>query len=675
MKKQHSKILDNQALLDIVALSSDAFAIYTSEDIIIEFANDAMLELWGKKRDIIGLPLYQGLPELHGQPFKQILQDVLKTGKTKDGIISAQVSIDGVLQTHLYEYEYKAVLDHSGIPYAILHRANVVTERERNRKVLAIQKSKVHDLNVALSASNEALQAKNEELNIKNEALSKLNLEIIKLNQELSGQANDLKHMLADLSESENRFRTLVDQAPVAVFMVEGADLVIRTANSLMLSMIGKDHSVIGKGFFEALPEIKEQPFANLLHQVYQNGEVHHGRELFARLNKNGRLTDGYFNFVHQPIKNSTGSTKAIVCVAFNITEQVLARKAAEQAQNHLELALQASKLGTWTIEWQTEELMLSERFRQLYGIDGDPRLSLEEFFQSVDPAYKDKVYSAVLASKQSQCSFTVEYLVNTGSPKLPRWLRSTGKTWFDQFGKASITTGTIMDITEERLNQQRKNDFISMVSHELKTPLTSVKGYVQLLKQKIDKDHSSTMLLYRIDKQVNQMTTLINGFLNVSRFASDKIYLEKRDFDMSILIKELLDDHFFYISSHKILLSKLDHAVVNADYNKISQVILNFVSNATKYAPAGTSIMITCCKLADRVQLSVKDQGRGINPENIPKLFELYYRAESGNNDNTSGFGIGLYLCYEIIQQHGGRIWVDSTPGHGSTFHFSLPL
>jgi signal transduction histidine kinase len=234
-----------------------------------------------------------------------------------------------------------------------------------------------------------------------------------------------------------------------------------------------------------------------------------------------------------------------------------------------------------------------------------------------------------------------------------------------------------VLETTNEKLNEIRKNDFIGMVSHELKTPLTSLKAYVQVLNARSRKEENSFAIssLNKVELQINKMSALINGFLNLSRLESGKIHLNRIDFRMDDLIREIIEESALVVSTHKIRLLPCDSVVINADRDKIGQVITNLISNAVKYSPRGEIVELVCKHIRDTVQVSVRDDGMGIRLQDKDKLFERFYRVESAHTENISGFGIGLYLTAEIIKRHCGEIWVESEKGVGSTFYFSLPV
>ncbi|WP_345954803.1 ATP-binding protein [Mucilaginibacter sp. PAMB04168] len=524
---------NDKLLLNILAVSNEATAIYTTDDIVIQFANDAMLGFWGKDRSVIGLPLEEGVPELKGQPFKYMLQQVLRTGITDNGIISAETLINGELQTNYYEYEYRAIPDDNGVPYCVLHTAANVTERERNKRVIAQQQEEAQALTEELEASNEELRLINEELIISN--------------NELDNAQTQLQAAYNSLEESEIALR----------------------------------------------------------------------------------------------------------------------------------LAIEAANFGTWHINSVTRAFITSARLRELFGYRADEEITIEDTLAQITDEYRGLVSKKFENAIYNGDDFDVTYQVVGYHDQVIRWLRAIGNLKADPSGEFSNFTGVVMDVSELRRDEQRKNDFIGMVSHELKTPLTSMKGYVQILKSKADKnqDKFSSDVLDKANNQVSKMTTLINGFLNVSRLESGKIQIDKQVFDMALLVKEVEEESITTITSHKVVFAPVVETIVKADRDKIGQVINNFISNAVKYSPAGSTIEVACITINGKALVSVKDQGMGIAPKDIDKLFERYYRVENNSTATIAGFGIGLYLSSEIVERHNGNIGVESVLGKGSTFWFTLPV
>jgi PAS domain S-box-containing protein len=246
-----------------------------------------------------------------------------------------------------------------------------------------------------------------------------------------------------------------------------------------------------------------------------------------------------------------------------------------------------------------------------------------------------------------------------------------------DSRGNLIAISQIARDISERKQDETRKNDFIGMVSHELKTPLTSLTAILQILNNKLKKSSDPFVpeALERANQQVKKMSTMINGFLNISRLESGKIQIDKQPFIMGDLIKEVIGEINLTGPAHIIELEKCDKVVLLADKDKVSSVMVNLLSNAVKYSPKGSKIRVNCNQQDNQVCISVADEGLGISVDDCDHIFDRYYRVESNRTRHISGFGIGLYLSAEIIQRHDGKIWVESKKGVGSTFYFTLPV
>ena len=272
---------------------------------------------------------------------------------------------------------------------------------------------------------------------------------------------------------------------------------------------------------------------------------------------------------------------------------------------------------------------------------------------------------------------FDMEYPVIGHNDGKVRWVRGIGTVQHDNNGVDSYFTGVLHEITEKKLDEIRKYDFFGMVSHELKTPLTSLTAIVQVMNAKLknSEDPFIANAMGKANIQVKKMSNMINGFLNISRLESGKIFIEKKIFEIDALILEVIEEIQMTAFMHSISLVSCPPIKVNADRDKIGSVISNLLTNAIKYSPKAQQIIVNCEKIGNTVQVSIKDEGMGIKADDLDKLFDRYYRVESKHTSHISGFGIGLYLSAEIIQHHGGKIWAESESGIGSTFYFTLPV
>jgi PAS domain S-box-containing protein len=339
-------------------------------------------------------------------------------------------------------------------------------------------------------------------------------------------------------------------------------------------------------------------------------------------------------------------------------------------------LAITAANIGTWFMDEQTRTFLPSVRMKELYGYLADEEMSFEAALTQIPDKYRHKVISTMKEAASRQEPFYMEYPVIGFHDQQQRWLRVMGGADRQQ-GENSHFSGVIMDITEQKQNELRRNKFIGMVSHELKTPLTALKAYIQLLNKwaKQKKDSFTIGALSKVEKQVKKMTTMVNGFLNFSGIESGKIHLNKQAFILNKLITEVIGEARDTSPDQPLLLIPCEEFSVYADREKIEQVVINLISNAIKYSYPEMPIEIRCQQDESVVKLSITDTGIGIEQEDIDKLFKPHSRIKTRQTENISGFGIGLYLCQEIIKYHGGEIGVESETGKGSTFWFTLPV
>lgn len=229
-------------------------------------------------------------------------------------------------------------------------------------------------------------------------------------------------------------------------------------------------------------------------------------------------------------------------------------------------------------------------------------------------------------------------------------------------------------NVTERVILEQKKDDFIGIASHELKTPITTLKASIQLLdRMKADPAHDMLpKLIDRSKRNIDKLTGLVDELLNASQIGQGHLQLGKSDFVVADLLIECCA-HMHGADNHNLVVEGDKELIVCADKGRIDQVVVNLVNNAIKYAPLSKDIFLNVERLNNDAKISVKDNGPGVDPEKLPYIFDRYYRAEV-NSFNNSGLGLGLYISSEIIKKHGGQIGVDSKQDEGSTFWFTLP-
>lgn len=267
-----------------------------------------------------------------------------------------------------------------------------------------------------------------------------------------------------------------------------------------------------------------------------------------------------------------------------------------------------------------------------------------------------------------------VVYRLQHKNGKQP-WIESTMTNLLDDPNIKAIVLN-YHDISERKMLDTEKDDFISIATHELKTPVTSIKAYTQILQHRFEKvgNEEAAMMLKKMDIQLNKLTGLIRDLLDATRIDAGKLQFHRNYFDLNQLVSDIVGEMQLTTNDHAIL-KKLAHTVaVCGDRDRIGQVITNLLSNAIKYSPRDKNIIVTTLVNKKEATLRVRDFGKGIPKSKQDHVFERFYRI-SDVGDTFGGLGLGLYISSEIVRRHGGKIWVESSKGRGSVFSFTIPV
>jgi signal transduction histidine kinase len=233
------------------------------------------------------------------------------------------------------------------------------------------------------------------------------------------------------------------------------------------------------------------------------------------------------------------------------------------------------------------------------------------------------------------------------------------------------LVVAVLRDETARRRLDEQRDDFLSTAAHEFKTPLAVVKAYAQLLRRR---DQPDPQALAVIERQVDRLSRLVQQMLDASRLRLDAGNGRLERFDLSALADEIVSALRPAAPRHALRVRAERPAPVLGDRDRIGRVLTCLVDNAVRFSPSGGDVEAQVDATGGEVTVAVRDQGVGIPPERQAHLFERFYRAHAGTPQDYGGFGVGLDLAREIVERHGGRIWFESAPGAGSTFHFSLP-
>jgi PAS domain S-box-containing protein len=360
------------------------------------------------------------------------------------------------------------------------------------------------------------------------------------------------------------------------------------------------------------------------------------------------------------------------VSYAFTVLDDFSYRKNFEESEKRLSMALQYSKMAVWELDLSNNKIINSEGLDSIFGYQNTRNVWTRTFLLKQFLSEDQQRFDDMLSNLGTESALNFEGRIQTPEG-LIKWLSLQGKMEQGTDGSPDKILGTIYDITKEKLAERHKDDFISIASHELRTPITALKASLQLMdKIKETGNDRLSSLVEQANKSMNKISLLIEDLLNASKMNEGQLQLKYTKFNLQAAIEECC--HYVTAAGSFNIITEGDlDAETVADSERIQQVIVNFVNNAMKYAPESKDIYIRVDREVSGLKISVRDLGPGIPQEKVPYIFDRFYRADI-NGGQYSGLGLGLYICAEIIKKHKGEIGVESEAGKGSTFWFTLP-
>lgn len=345
-----------------------------------------------------------------------------------------------------------------------------------------------------------------------------------------------------------------------------------------------------------------------------------------------------------------------------------------QDTQDRFRTVFEDSCLGNKIISANLQILQVNMAMVKLLGCENKAEILGKKILDFSPPAsHKDWQFLQRKLWENASNSFSLETCL-TKKDGTTVWCQVTSILFADHGETLGYTI--IEDITEKRELRVQREEFISMASHELKTPITSLRATIQLMNRWIgengDLPDKIVKLAENIERYCLKLSHLVSDLLNSTGIENGQLNLNKNLFKVADLIDGCCT-HIRLEGRYNLIFDGDKELKIFADEQKIDQVLVNFVNNAVKYAPNSMDITITVEKLNNSVKVSVTDQGKGIPKADIPHLFERYYRV-SEDAKLQPGLGLGLFICAEIIRRHGGEIGVDSEIGKGSTFWFTIP-
>ena len=483
-------------------------------------------------------------------------------------------------------------------------------------------------------------------------------------------------------AEIKDSLQNIFKQSPAAIAITEGLAFEFVSANDHFLTLFAiTAQELIGKNLEEVFPSAAATGILHLFQQTYATNEpvVIKARELLLKNDRTGKTEFRYFDSVLQPIKNDAGLIISVMIHMVEVTEQVTARKKIEESETALNELANAVPQLVWMADADGQVLYYNNRINEFSGaaktLEG--RWNWDKLLHSNDLIATQATWEAAVRNKNV---YEREHRIRLKDGSY-RWFLSRGYPQKDNEGNVIKWYGSATDIHSQKMHEAQKDEFLKMVSHELKTPVTSIKGYVQLLLAMMEGEDGKVAQLVkppltRIDNQIGRLGKLITDLLDISRLEDGKMDLQMEEVVLETLITETIQDILLAHPSHEISFNCSFPVTIAADKNRIGQVLINLINNAIKYSPNQQKIEVNqFASIPGFISISIRDFGIGIEESEQEKIFHRFYQAEETVARNYTGFGIGLYITAEIIQRHGGHILVESKKDEGSLFTFNLPL
>ncbi|WP_316811408.1 chemotaxis protein CheB [Pedobacter heparinus] len=350
-------------------------------------------------------------------------------------------------------------------------------------------------------------------------------------------------------------------------------------------------------------------------------------------------------------------------------------------SENRFNEVAKATNDTIWDWSLMNNKMWRSENLNVMFGYSNSSENdNIGFWFDKIHPEdrkmVQDSVYEAI---NKNEKHWSAEYRVLKANGEYAI-IFDRGSILHDDFNTPYRMVGSMVDITKTNELQkelmEKKDEFMSIASHELKTPITSIKGFLQLTKRAAARGGGDNGMLTYIDKatrQLENLTFLVNDLLDVSKIQAGKMQFNYTRFNIRTLIAECVDD-MQNTEDYEIIVKHIDDVEIYADQHRIEQVIKNFLSNAIKYSPDSKAVIIYTKLAGKELKVCVKDFGIGIPPDKAKMVFDRFFRVDQ-TNYQFSGLGLGLYICAEIVTRHRGTIGVESEEGKGSEFWFQIPL
>lgn len=480
----------------------------------------------------------------------------------------------------------------------------------------------------------------------------------------LQHKAQALEGELAQRQATQERLQTLaaiVESTDDAV-LSKNLDGTVTSWNRAAERIYGYTaQEMIGQHVTQIFPPHSEEEFEQIMARIRRGERVEHHET--KRMHKDGTLL--IMSVTISPLRNTIGMIIGASTIARNVTEQRFLEAKSQQ--------LFASNLvGIFVANAEGSVLEANQALLDLLG--NPPAEGQRSATESKTPTAFLEPYLRSLVFQASQgygCVEPQEILLQRHSGQSVPVLAAV--TCLEQ---TTTCIGFVLDISERKALEQRKDAFIGMASHELKTPLTSLKGFLGVARRLLAVQDQEKILhcLMRMDAQIDKLTKLINDLLDLSRMQAGQLVYREEYVEVDDLVHEVVEGLQEATQTHQLQVEGETGAVVFGDRDRLGQVLMNLLNNAIKYSSQADAVIVHLARDETQVRVSVQDFGLGIAEEHQPKIFERFYQVPDPDRQTYPGLGIGLAICSDIVRRHGGHLRVESEKGKGTTFHLCLP-
>jgi PAS domain S-box-containing protein len=725
--------LQRQQLYSTFMQAPVGIAIFKGPDYVVDLINPPLCKIYTMTmEELMGKPIFDTLSHARGQGFETLLDKVRLTGESFKGTgLPASLLRNGQIETVYFNFVYEPFRESDGTITGVIAIATEVTEEvnakrrieeaeERSRLAVDAVGLGTYDLNLLTGEMitspifanvfgfDKPVPRKEyinvfhpDDLELRTQAhadaitTGKLLYEarVIwkdksnhwvriegKVQYDDTGKAVRILGTLLDITEQrkakeeQRKLITLVDNSVdlMSILGMDGTNSYINAAGMDMLGFANEEE--VKKIPISELhtPEDFEFVQSEVLPMVMAKGKW--AGTMLVRHLKTGEIFPVFNNCIRidDPV---SGVPIAVGAVMRDLRPEVAAKQALADSEQLLRNITTAAPTTLWMSDEAGQITYINQTWVDWTGHTYEQNLGTG-WLQSIHTDDRQKVAEKLMGDHAPDTLYEVEFRLHH-TDGTTHWCILNGQPQYNNNGSFSGYIGACIDITEQKLLQRQKDDFIGIASHELKTPVTSIKAYTQVLEKMLLKNEQikEAGMISKMDAQINRLTSLIGDLLDVTKINSGKLQFNDREFDFIPMVKDLVEDLQRTTEKHTLIENYTEIGMVYGDKERIGQVISNLITNAIKYSPQADEIIINTTIKDNHVNLCVQDFGIGISKDKLCKVFEQFYRVSGDMQHTFPGLGLGLYISSEIIKREGGKIWVTSSEGKGSTFCFSLPL